>query len=376
MRLPPRRPCQDTSASCYFPPASFIFIMCRSPLRIHAAWNVNYRLASHWYLCILAPPPVARHGAPMTTPLFENVAVMGAGAVGCYFGAMLARAGAQVRLIGRPALVEAVTRDGLRFEGIDFKGRIALSATVDAAGVAGAGLVLFSVKSPDTETAAQAITPHLAPGAVVLGLQNGVDNVERLRAQIANLVVPAVVYVAAEIPAPGVIRHNGRGDLVIGKLGPPQAGDPLMAKLAAYLADASIPTRISDNVEGELWWKLILNCAYNAVSALGRSRYGPMMAMPEIRQVMSEAVREIIALAKAKGVQVAMPDPVDAVLRFGESMQQAISSTAQDLERGRPTEIDYLNGYVVRACDARGLPAPVNRTLYALVKLLEQGRTS
>ncbi len=305
----------------------------------------------------------------MTTPSFENVAVMGAGAVGCYFGAMLARAGAQVRLIGRPALVDAVARDGLRFEGIDFKGRIALSATADAAGVAGAGLVLFSVKSP-------AIAPHLAPGAVVLSLQNGVDNVERLRAQIANLVVPAVVYVAAEIPAPGVIRHNGRGDLVIGKLGPPQAGDALMAELAAYLAGAKVPTRISDNVEGELWWKLILNCAYNAVSALGRSRYGPMMAMPEIRQIMSEAVREIIALAEARGVRIAMPDPVEAVLRFSESMPRAISSTAQDLERGRPTEIDYLNGYVVRECDARGLPAPVNRTLHALVKLLEQGRTS
>ena len=308
----------------------------------------------------------------MTNPSFENVAVMGAGAVGCYFGAMLARAGAQVRLIGRPALVDAVARDGLRFEGIDFKGRIALSATADAAGVAGAGLVLFSVKSSDTETAARAIAAHLSPGAIVLDLQNGVDNCERLRAQIANVVVPAVVYVAAEIAAPGVLRHNGRGDLVIGELGPRRAGDALIEKLAAYLAGAKVPTRISDNVEGELWWKLILNCAYNAVSALGRSRYGPMMAMPEIRQVMSEAVREIVALAKAKGVQVAMPDPVEAVLRFGEHMPQAISSTAQDLERGRPTEIDYLNGYVVRECDARGLPAPVNRTLHALVKLLER----
>jgi 2-dehydropantoate 2-reductase len=284
---------------------------------------------------------------------------------------MLARAGAQVRLIGRPALVDAVARDGLWFEGVNFKGRIALSATTNAAGVAGAGLVLFSVKSPDTETAAQAIAPHLAPGAVVLSLQNGVDNVERLRAPIASVVVPAVVYVAAEIPVPGVIHHNGRGDLVIGELGSRRAGDVLIEKLAAYLAGAKVPTRISDNVEGELWWKLILNCAYNAVSALGRSRYGPMMAMPEIRQVMSEAVREIIALAEAKGVRIAMPDPVEAVLRFSEGMPQAISSTAQDLERGRPTEIDYLNGYVVRECDARGLPAPVNRTLHALVKLLE-----
>jgi 2-dehydropantoate 2-reductase len=307
----------------------------------------------------------------MTNPSFDNVAVMGAGAVGCYFGAMLARAGAHVRLIGRPALVDAVTRDGLRFEGVNFKGRIPLSATGDPGAVSGAGLVLFSVKSGDTEQATRAITPHLEPDAVVLSLQNGVDNVARLRGEITNVVVPAVVYVSAEIPASGVIRHNGRGDLVIGEIGPRQIGDALIAKLAAYLAGANIPTRISDNVEGELWWKLILNCAYNAVSALGRSRYGPMMAMPEVRQVMSEAVREIIALAKAKGVRVAIPDPVEAVLRFSESIPHAMSSTLQDVERGRPTEIDYLNGYVVRECDARGLPVPVNRTLYALVKLLE-----
>src|SRR5262252_8663811 len=233
------------------------------------------------------------------TNAFGHVAVMGAGAVGCYFGAMLARAGATVMLIGRPALVDAVTRHGLRFAGINFKAAIPLSATADPAGVAGAGLVLFSVKSPATEVAARAIAPHLARDAVVLSLQNGVDNVERLRGHIANVVVPAIVYVAAEIPAPGVVRHNGRGDLVIGKLGPRQAGDALMAALAAYLSAAKVPTRISDDVEGELWWKLTVNCAYNAVSALGRSRYGPMMAIAEVRQVVGEAVREIIALAKA-----------------------------------------------------------------------------
>jgi 2-dehydropantoate 2-reductase len=308
----------------------------------------------------------------MTTPSLENVAVMGAGAVGCYFGAVLSRAGAQVRLIGRPALVDAVMRDGLRFEGVDFKGRIPLSATTDLAGIAGAGLVLFSVKSSDTETAARAIASHLEPGAVVLGLQNGVDNFERLRPLIANVVVPAVVYVAAEIPKPGVLRHNGRGDLVIGEPALRPGGNALISSLAAYLTGAGIPTRMSDNIEGELWWKLTLNCAYNAVSALGRSRYGPMMMMPEVRRVMAEAVREIIALAAAKGVRIAMADPVEAVLRFADAMPQAISSTAQDLERGRPTEIDFLNGYVVRECDARGLPAPVNRTLYALVKLLER----
>ncbi len=310
----------------------------------------------------------------MTNSSLENVAVMGAGAVGCYFGAMLARAGATVSLIGRPALADAVTRDGLRFEGVDFNGRVALSATTDPAGVAAARLVLFCVKSADTSAAARAMAPHLSPGAVVLDLQNGVDNVERIQAHIKNTVVPAVVYVGAEVPAPGVLRHSGRGDLVIGVAGSRKSGDALIAELAAWLTCMKVPTRVSDNIEGELWWKLTLNCAYNAVSALGRSRYGPMMAMPHIRQVMSDAVREIIALAEAKGVRIAMPDPVEAVLRFGDAMPNTKSSTAQDIELGRPTEIEYLNGYVVRACDAHGLPAPVNRTLYALVKVLEQGQ--
>jgi 2-dehydropantoate 2-reductase len=315
---------------------------------------------------------MARHGAPMTNPSLENVAVMGAGAVGCYFGAMLARAGASVRLIGRPAMVDAVTRDGLRFDGVDFKGNVPLAVTTDPAGVAAAGLVLFSVKSADTETAAKAMAPHLSPGAIVLDLQNGVDNAERVRAHVKNVVVPAVVYVGAEIPAPGVLRHNGRGDLVIGESGPGNGSGALMADLAAYLKGAKVPARVSDNIEGELWWKLVLNCAYNAASALGQTRYGPMMAMPQMRQVMSDAVREIVALAEAKGIRIAMDDPVEAVLRFGDAMPLTRSSTAQDIELGRPTEIEYLNGYVVRECDALGLPAPVNRTLYALVKLLEQ----
>jgi 2-dehydropantoate 2-reductase len=320
--------------------------------------------------------------ASLTNPSHDNVAVMGAGAVGCYFGAMLARAGATVRLIGRPALVDAVGRDGLQFNGVDFTGRIPLAATGDPAGVAGAGLVLFCVKSADTDKAAQAMAPHLAPGAVVLDLQNGVDNLERLRVQferanVKNAVIPAVVYVAAEMPAPGVLRHNGRGDLVIGEAGSRRAGAALIADMAAWLTAAKVPTRVSGNVDGELWWKLVLNCAYNAVSALGRSRYGAVTAMPQMRRVMTDAVREIVALAEAKGVRIALPDPavsdpVEATLRFAEVMPQAISSTAQDIARGRPTEIDYLNGYVVRECDALGLPAPVNRTLYALVKLLEQ----
>lgn len=310
----------------------------------------------------------------MTNLSLENVAVMGAGAVGCYFGAMLARAGAKVNLIGRPAMVDAVRREGLWFDGVAFKGRVPLSATADPAGVAGAGLVLFCVKSADTATAAGVMAPHLAPTAVVLDLQNGVDNAERIRAHVKNLVVPAVVYVGAEIPALGVIRHSGRGDLVIGAADGDHGNDALIAGLAASLTGAGVPTRRSGNIEGELWWKLTLNCAYNAMSALAQTRYGPITAMAQARRVMSDAVGEIVALAEAKGIRIAMSDPVEAVLGFGGVMPNTKSSTAQDIELGRPTEIEYLNGHIVRECDRLGLPAPVNRTLYTLVKLLEERR--
>jgi 2-dehydropantoate 2-reductase len=305
---------------------------------------------------------------------FADVAVMGAGAVGCYFGAMLARAGARVQLIGRTALVDAVTQNGLRLETGGRAERITVTATTNPAGIAGAGLVLFCVKSTGTDEAARAIAPRLDPSAIVLSLQNGVDNVARIRAHLSNVVVPAVVYVAAEISAPGVLRHNGGGDLVIGADGFSPADERIMADLAAHLTGAGIPTRVSDNIEGELWAKLVMNCAYNAISAIGRIRYGRVVAVAEARQVMREVVGEIIALAAAKGVRIALDDPVAAMLNLADFVPEAMSSTAQDLGRGRATEIDHLNGYVVRECEIYGLPAPVNRTLHALVKLLERER--
>jgi 2-dehydropantoate 2-reductase len=310
----------------------------------------------------------------MTHRSFDNIAVMGAGAVGCYYGAMLARSGAAVRLIGRQALVDAVARNGLVMESATFPGRVAVAATTDPAGVQDAGLVLFCVKATDTDRAGAVMAPHLARGAVVLDLQNGVDNVERLRVHTPNPVVPAVVYVAAEMAAPGVVRHNGRGDLVVGAPSKDTAGAALVAELAAYLSAAQIPARISGNIEGELWMKLILNCAYNAVSALGHARYGRLLAQPEARQVMSEAVAEIVALARKKGVRIAADDPFAATLALADAMPDAISSTAQDLARGRPTEIDHLNGYVVREADRLGVAVPVNRALRALVKLAEGAR--
>lgn len=293
-----------------------------------------------------------------------RVAVMGAGAVGCYFGGLLARAGHDVVLIGRASHVEAIRASGLRIETRAFDTHVKADAATGPEAVAGADLVLFSVKSGDTESTGEAIRSHLRPDALVLCLQNGVDNAERLRTVLPPAqVAAAVVYVATEMAGPGHVRHHGRGELVIE---PSRASDAVAAALVA----AGIPTQVSDNVRGALWLKLILNCAYNALSAIAQLPYGRVVPGEGVKDVMRDVVDEVLAVAAADGVRLAH-DAHAAVAALVTGMPGQYSSTAQDLARGKRTEIDHLNGLIVRRGEALGIPTPVNRTLWALVKLLE-----
>jgi 2-dehydropantoate 2-reductase len=291
----------------------------------------------------------------------KQVAVMGAGAVGCYYGAMLARAGQQVTLIARRQHVETVQRSGLRLQTSCADEIIKLEASTEPEAVRGAQLVLFSVKSTDTEAAGKAMAPYLEDDAAILTLQNGVDNAERLAATLGREVVPAVVYVAVEMAGPGHVRHHGRGELVIG-------GNEAILK--TFVA-AGVPVEISHNVAGALWAKLIVNCAYNALSAITQLPYGRLVQNAGVPDIMRDVVDECLALARASGVSVP-GDMHETVRRIAQTMPAQFSSTAQDLARGKKTEIEHLNGYVVRKGEALGVPTPVNRVLFALVKLREK----
>jgi len=292
-----------------------------------------------------------------------RIAVMGAGAVGCYYGAMLARAGHAVTLIGRAPLVEAVQAQGLRLESAAFDGVVALQASTDAAAAAEAELVLCCVKSGDTETAGAALVPWLAPQAQVLSLQNGVDNAARLARALQRPVIPTVVYVGTEMAGPAHVRHHGRGELVIG------AG-ATSAALAAMLTEAGIPSEVSDHVAEALWAKLVINCCYNALSAISQQPYGLLVQAPGIKDTMRAVFDECTAVAAA--ASITLPDDLwDATYGLARNMAGQRSSTAQDLARGRPSEIDHLNGAVVRLGREHGIATPVNHTLWSLVKLLE-----
>ena len=303
---------------------------------------------------------------------WPRVAVVGAGAVGSYFGGMLARAGAPVTLVGRPLHVSVWAREGLTIDGVTVRETVPVAAATDLAAARGADLVLVCVKSPDTGGTARELARHVSDGALIVSLQNGVDNVPQMRAVAGLDPIAAVVYVAASMPAPGRIKHGGRGDLLIGDLPgrpAPRAGD--IARVAGWFEAAGVPCRVSADIEADMWIKLITNAALNAVSALLNAPYGHIVSIADSREMLSQVVGECVAVARASGVALPATDFVDMVWRFAQHVPHVYSSTAQDLARGKRTEIDALNGYVVQRGADLGVPTPVNQTLLTLVRLRE-----
>jgi 2-dehydropantoate 2-reductase len=305
----------------------------------------------------------------------KRVAVMGAGAVGSYFGGMLARAGVPVTMIARGAYVEAVHRNKLFLDTVTFQERVAVDVSTAPSAVRDAHVVLFCVKSLDNEATARAIVPHLSADAIVVSLQNGVDNVERIRAAAGIDALPAVVYVAAAMPEPGHVKHSGRGDLVVGEFvgrgAVAETQPPRTEQIAALFASANVPCRISAEVLGDMWQKFITNCGANAVSAIAQATYGEIAQYDASRELMSRVVEECIAVARAAGVRTPGPGFTEKWLANLAKFGGAFSSTAQDLARGRRTEIESLNGYIVRRGTELGVATAHNFGLYALVKLLE-----
>ncbi|MBI4499620.1 MAG: 2-dehydropantoate 2-reductase [Gemmatimonadetes bacterium] len=306
------------------------------------------------------------------------IAVVGAGAVGCYFGGLLARAGAPVTLVGRPAQVGAITNEGLKLDTLGGHSVVRVRASTEISAARSARVVLVCVKTPDTEPAAIALAPHLGPDSVVLSLQNGVDNPERMHRATGIPAFAAAVYVAVHMAGPGHVKHTGRGDLVIGdplaEAGVIERRSDALEMLRDCFARAGVPCRVTDDVRSALWTKLAMNCAYNAISALTAERYGVIGREPELRTMIERIIGETVAVAGKKGIALSQDDLLQSAWRLGDAMPDALSSTAQDLLEGKRTEIDSLNGYVAELGRRVGIATPVNDTLYALVKLAERVR--
>jgi 2-dehydropantoate 2-reductase len=311
----------------------------------------------------------------LNTSNFKHIAVVGAGAVGSFYGAMLARAGHRVTLIGRPAHVHAITRNGLKLDlaASSTTEIIQIEASTELSSLHIADLVLFCVKSTDSASVALQIAPHLSPNALMMSLQNGVENSNLIAKQVANVVIPCVVYVATEIPAPGCVKHHGRGDLVIGTMLASRLRDPqkTLQEIVELFDSAQIPVQISPNVMADLWSKLMINCAFNAISGLAQIQYGKLAALEPVRSTQTALVKEVISVAHADGIHLSETVALQAVEQISVTMGSQKSSTAQDMARSKLSEIDHLNGFIVRRGQALGVATPVNQALFALVKLVE-----
>jgi 2-dehydropantoate 2-reductase len=307
---------------------------------------------------------------------FKKIAVVGAGAVGCYYGGILARHGFDVTLIARPTHADAINKNGLMLESKKLEsGAIKVAATTEPTGVSGADLVLFCVKTGDTEATAAQIKTYLDPNATIVLLQNGVDNLRRIKAHIDNPVIPAVVYVASSMGGPGVLVHAGAGTLVIGKpvesAGDDRLNADLLAKTSATFEAGEVGCPVAEDIDSVLWGKLAINCAFNAISAVGQANYATILDTPVSLASMRASIDEVVAVANAANVKLDAEQTFETILRAGNSMRPATSSTAQDLARGKKTEIDELNGFIVRRGEELNVPTPVNQVLHSLVKLRE-----
>src|SRR5438093_8286503 len=256
---------------------------------------------------------------------WPQIAVVGAGAVGGYFGGLFARSGAPVVLIGRSHFADAVNSKGLVLDKLHGQERISVRATVEMSAVRDCSLVLFCVKANDTSATATQMAPFVRPDATVVCLQNGVDNADQVRAAANVAAVPAAVYVAVSVPESGRVKHLARGDLIIG---PPSGREMHLADL---FVRAGIPCRVSENTEGKLWLKLLRHCSLNAISALGQSRYGQIVQSDDAKKLMEQIVDEVLAVARAADVR--LPGVHDrksgmaAAMKLATQMADAFSST-------------------------------------------------
>jgi 2-dehydropantoate 2-reductase len=295
--------------------------------------------------------------------------VIGAGAVGGYFGARLAAGGVDVCFVARGENLAALRRRGLVVHTPD--GDISLPrvwATQDPAEARPADLVLVAVKAYDTEAAATALRPALGrEGGIVLSLQNGIEN-EEILARILELppLPLALTQIGSELVAPGEIRYFARGTIVFGEAS--GADTPRIREVAALLARAGISHHVSRNIRVRVWDKLQWNAGFNAVTTLTGQTVAEALDDPDSRRLIADTMAEVARVAGAVGIPCD-PERIPAVLEESRSSLGSFkTSMLQDCERGRRLEYDAINGAVIRAAERAGVAAPINRVLWTLLR--------
>jgi 2-dehydropantoate 2-reductase len=302
-----------------------------------------------------------------------KVSIIGSGAMGSLFGGMLSRAGHEVVLYDvYREHVEAIRRDGLAIEQAGSAEVLTCrpAASTDPADTRGSDVMIVFVKSTATEAAARQFAPLAGPDTIALTLQNGLGNEAILRKHFgAERTAAGVTSQGATFLGPGRIRHAGRGHTHLGMAG---GSHRKLVALATALAQAGFETHVESDVAGLVWSKLVINVGINALTALVNRPNGRLLDLDETRSLMADLVAEAVAVAKARGITLTYADPLQTVYDVAKRTGANRSSMLQDFDRGRETEIDFINGAIVREAAELGIPVPVNAAIARLVKALNR----
>jgi len=301
-----------------------------------------------------------------------KVAVVGAGGVGSVFGGRLAAAGHEVWLVHRRReVVEALRRDGLRLESSDGEQRIAVNATDDTSEIGPVDVVLILTKSTDTRAAAEASRTLMGEGAIAVTLQNGLGNLEIIGEVVGtDRALLGMTYVGATVTGPGRARFTAAGQAFIGE--PNGQLSQRVNLLAQTLTEAGMPTEATNRLWEMVWGKLVINAAMNATCALTGASGEAALASPAAYEWVGLVAEETAAVARALGVALPYADPAARVRQHCQDVGRSKPSMLQDMERGRSTAIDAINGAVVREGARLGVPTPYNQALLLLVKARQE----
>jgi 2-dehydropantoate 2-reductase len=301
-----------------------------------------------------------------------RIAIVGTGGVGGYFGGLLARAGHEVTFIARGRHLNAIRANGLKIQSVhgDFEVRPA-RATDSPAEVGAVDLTIFAVKTYDTDSAAQTMRPLIGPQTAILPLQNGVESAARLsRTFGSEAVLGGAAWIVSSIAEPGVIRQESQfRRIAFGELDGRET--QRVRDIYDALKQSGATVDVSNEIEKVLWTKLLFIASFSGMTSVTRAPAGPVTTGEESRSLLIRAMREVEAVARAKGLDLDS-DVIDKTLAFADGFgATATSSMMRDVVAGRRLEYDALNGAVVRAGQETGIPTPVHEFMWVCLKVVD-----
>ena len=304
----------------------------------------------------------------------KNILMVGAGSVGGFFGAHLAKNNPNVSFLLRPKTLAAVKQNGLTIRSASGTFTVHPPAASDPRELPKPDLIILSVKAYDLDEVMGQLDPVLTDQAVILTMQNGVDTEDRLIARLKrDCVVGGVAFIYSKIAAPGVIDHYKKGAVAIGELMGHKS--PRLLAIAEIFKQAGIPCQLTDDVRKSKWEKMCWNCVFNPLTVIVDDKVAKTLEHPEMLRVIQQIVGEVAAVAASVKVPLA-PDMAEKVVRWTQEIRDIHTSMYDDWKAGRQTEIDCLNGYIVRLGRELGVPTPVNEALTAMIKTITEQEKS